>query len=262
METIIEISDYFNLNKIIESGQCFRAKHLTDDSFLFLSADKMLRIKQIDNKHYLANWDDYWKNYFDLASDYSKKIPQDDFLLKAFQFSKGIRILHQDPWEMLISFIISQRKSIPAIKTSIERICKNFGTSLSGDLYAFPTPEQLFKADFNVLKTCGLGYRIQYIQDTAKIIYTENINLNSWDKFSTEKLLEKLLKFNGVGPKVANCVALFAYGRGECVPIDTWINKIIQNKYNGQNIFGTYGKKAGIMQQYAFYYLIKHKHSF
>lgn len=160
---------------------------------------------------------------------------------------------------MLISFIISQRKSIPAIKTSIERICKNFGDEIKDGNYAFPTPEQLFRADFNMLKTCGLGYRINYITETAKTIYTENINLNKWGKLSTQELLQKLQTLSGVGPKVANCVALFAYSRTECAPVDTWIDKLIQSEYNGVNPFHTYGSNAGIMQQYAFYYVINHK---
>lgn len=178
---------------------------------------------------------------------------------KAIDFSKGIRILRQDPWETLISFIISQRKSIPAIKTSVERICANFGDYIVDDIYAFPTPEQLFKADFNILKKCGLGYRINYIMDVAKFIFAENIDLQKWDKFDTAMLLENLLSLSGVGPKVANCVALFAYGRTECAPVDTWIDKAIQLYYNGKNPFLQYGSDAGIMQQYVFYYMLNSK---
>ena len=110
----IKITDCFKLHKIVESGQCFRAWELEDGWFRFISADKILDIKQVSENEYLANWTKYWLRYFDLDRQYSAIMGKDKFMNRAVSFGKGIRILHQDPWEMLISFIISQRKSIPA----------------------------------------------------------------------------------------------------------------------------------------------------
>lgn len=255
----LEVKDYMNLQKIVDSGQCFRACKLNDGWFRFVSKDKVLKVKEVQPCVFEGNWNTYWENYFDLDTNYSKIKCFDKFTKKCFDFGKGIRILKQDPWETLMSFIISQRKSIPAIKTSIERICMNFGNEIEKGVFTFPTPKQVFKANFDVLKTCGLGYRIDYIMSVSKQVYVEKINLESFNNLDTVHLLKKLQEFDGVGPKVANCIALFAYGRSECVPVDTWINKAISRYYEGVNPFEKHSKNAGIMQQYIFYYMINHK---
>lgn len=258
--SILIIEDDFSLSKIVNSGQCFRAKELQDGWFQFISGSKVFRVKQVEHNGFLANWDKYWCRYFDLDSKYSDIKINDQFMKKSYEFGKGIRILRQDPWETIISFIISQRKSIPAIKTSIERLCKNFGNQIEDEIFAFPSPKQLFMANFSKLKECGLGYRINYVMDVARYIFTEDIDLEKWNSLDTEELISKLLSLKGVGPKVANCVALFAYGRKECAPIDTWIDKAIKLHYNGENPFVAYKDQAGLMQQYVFYYMIKTWH--
>ncbi|MCQ2914645.1 MAG: DNA-3-methyladenine glycosylase 2 family protein [Alphaproteobacteria bacterium] len=262
----IEIQDDIDLQKIANSGQCFRVKKFNDNSFRFICLDKILYIKQIDNTKYEIScsedeWNTFWYSYFNFDRNY-KKIrksvnTEDEFMYKAVEYGKGIRILRQDPFEMLITFIISQRKSIPAIKTSVEIICKKFGTLIKNDkeeIYTFPSVKQLSKANENNLLDCKLGYRLPYVLDAISSVNLDKINLENLKKFNDFDLIEELKKIYGVGNKVANCVSLFAYNRTASVPIDTWIQKIIDTIYNGENPFAKFGTNAGIMQQYAFFY--------
>ena len=204
-------------------------------------------------------WDLIWHDYFDLDTcylDIRNSIPKDDeYLLRAAALGRGIRILKQDYFEMLISFIISQRKSIPAIKKCIEMLCTEFGEALSGydDLYRFPTAQELCAASEDKLRSCGLGYRLPYVSKACERILHNEINLESLNNLPDEELVATLKTFYGVGDKVANCAALFAYHRTSLAPVDTWIKKIIDTKYSGINPFGNYGNYAGIMQQYMFY---------
>ena len=315
---IITITDDFDLKKIAESGQCFRVHDVGEGFFRFITGGEVLFIRKSGDtrEHVLPEtyevsctpkeWDEVWTPYFDLGRNYRSiraGIPEvDTYMKNAAVCGAGIRILKQDPWEMLISFIISQRKSIPAIKSSIEMICARFGRKIVGDtsdikstddsedmgssgldevLYAFPTAreiagkvlpesedgnlprEELFTALFeSELKDCKLGYRLRYICDAVcRAIYGE-IDLAGLCDFASEALLERLKEVNGVGDKVANCIALFSYGRCELAPVDTWIRKVIDSEYGGVNPFPGYGDVAGIMQQYIFYYALTHKQEF
>ena len=263
----INISDDFDPVKIIRSGQCFRPAVISDDTYRFISGEKILYIRSLDDNAYDLSCSEnefgYWKDYFDLDLDYKalrEKVPKDDaFLYKCAEHGKGLRILKQDKWEMLVSFIISQRKSIPAIRTSIEKLCLNFGERIkddkSGDraLYAFPTPEALAKASKEELDMCSLGYRSEYVMDAARLVAGGIINPNELDGYDNEKLFETLKTVKGVGDKVANCVMLFAYHRLSRAPVDTWIAKIIDKYYDGDDPFPSYGEYAGLMQQYMFF---------
>lgn len=249
-----------NFKKIVDSGQCFRAQTLScganrdniNETFRFISQDKILDIKQGEEIS-----DPFWCNYFDFDKDYGIDFQGDfaknDFINQVAEYSKGIRILKQDPFETLISFIISQRRSIPAIKTCVERICKRCGVEKQG-MYLFPTPEDLVNAD---ISDCGLGYRHDYVKNAAKLVAYGDINLEAFRKLSTQDLMYELTSIRGVGEKVANCVALFAYSRYECAPIDTWMKRAINTYFGGKNPF--VGENAGIAQQYVFYYMINHK---
>ncbi|MCM1088415.1 MAG: hypothetical protein NC419_09675 [Muribaculaceae bacterium] len=266
---VVKIFDDFNLQKIIESGQCFRCCK-TDSGFRFITGNHVLTIKQMDDFAYDADcsgaeWDNIWKNYFDLERDYKSirsSFSSFDFLGMAADEGNGIRILRQDPWETIVSFIISQRKSIPAIKTGIELLCRKYGNSMESNnetIYLFPSPEAIFSATEEELGSCGLGYRVPYVKDAAQKVYTGLVNLGDLEKLDNQALRESLKTIKGIGNKVADCVMLFAYGRTSSVPIDIWIKKIIQEKYNGENPFPLYDENAGILQQYAFYYIQKHK---
>lgn len=247
-----------DLKKTVDSGQIFRAYDKGNGLFEFFSADRRIVLDEKKDIRLQIAGDQYWTRYFDLDRDYEAvaapaKIIGDDFMTAACSAGEGIRILRQDPWEMLISFIISQRKSIPAIRTSVERLCTFFGKKMDG-YYSFPTPEELYKAENDRLSACGLGYRTEYVKDAAEKIYHNEIDLAACYEMDDDTLSEELKKIKGVGDKVANCIMLFAYSRFARVPVDTWVKKITEEDYNGSEPFSKYGENAGIMQQYAFYY--------
>ncbi len=267
----IAVNDDLDLDKIIDSGQCFRPHRTGCGTYRFISGSHLVDItdktlvsedkfkKGWDGVTVLSvsctkkEWDSYWHRYFDLDRNYRKirsSIPkEDDFLRSSARAGEGIRILCQDRFEMLISFIISQRKSIPAIRTCIEKI-----VALYGHEGFFPEPSGMLNATADELSSCGLGYRVSYIQKAVKRVALCEVDLEALDELSDEELFEELKSFAGVGDKVANCVELFAYHRTGRAPVDTWIKKVIEEKYNGHDPFPRYKENAGIMQQYMFYY--------
>jgi 8-oxoguanine DNA glycosylase len=260
-------SEYLDMRKIADSGQVFRFNKTDDGSYDLIANNKHLRIqKLIDNKDINTyeldcSEEDYnkiWKDYFDMDTDYSiytYDLDENDvYLQKACEYSKGIRILRQDKWEMLVSFIISQRKSIPAIKSSIEKMAVNLGEEIDDRIYAFPKPQEILSADDTVLESCGLGYRLPYIRAAARDVIENGVDLYDSDNLSDEELLDKLKEFKGVGVKVANCVLLFGYHRIGAFPIDVWVEKILNNHYDGTFPMERYKGYAGVLQQYMFFY--------
>ena len=262
------------MKKIAESGQIFRF-NVYDDEYSLVAGDKLLFIKEDDDGYILScsesEFEEFWIDYFDLRLDYSdfeKNIPPDDlFLINAAEYSYGIRILNQDKWEMLISFIISQRKSIPAIKSSIEKLARTYGKKIdmqvpdfiknidkNSEFFDFPTPEALADASLDDLNACSLGYRSPYIEASAKAVYRGDIDLEALSKLDDNELLAALMSLKGVGIKVANCVALFGYHRIAAFPIDVWIKRMIDEHYDGEFPLKRYDGYAGVIQQYIFYY--------
>ena len=265
---------YLDMKKIAESGQIFRF-NVYDDEYSLVAGDKLLFIKEDDDGYILScsesEFEEFWIDYFDLRLDYSdfeKNIPADDlFLINAATYSYGIRILNQDKWEMLISFIISQRKSIPAIKSSIEKLARTYGKKIdmkvpdfiknidkNSEFFAFPTPKALADASLDDLNSCSLGYRSPYIEASAKAVYRGDIDLEDLSKLDDNELLAALMSLKGVGIKVANCVALFGYHRIAAFPIDVWIKRMIDEHYDGEFPLKLYDGYAGVIQQYIFYY--------
>ena len=260
----IRIDDDFDLKKIVDSGQCFRPREVEAGLFRFIVRENILHMRERGDNLFEADcsaeeWERVWKNYFDLATNYAdirRDIetfaagkPYEKILRDATEFGKGIRILNQAPFEMLISFIISQRKNIPSIRSSVERICARFGRRV-GDINLFPRVEE-FTEDLTGL---GLAYRKDYIKDALQKILSGEIDLTALKNFSDEELVDELKKIKGVGDKVANCVALFAYHRVNRAPVDVWIKRAIDEDFNGENIFDEFGANAGILQQYVFYH--------
>lgn len=269
----IRISDDFDLKKIVDSGQCFRPKEITPGVFRFITGDNVLHISRRAEDLFAADcsadvWKSVWHNYFDLDTDYAgirrdvevfaAGKPYEQTLRAMTDFGKGIRILRQDPFEMLISFIISQRKNIPAIRSSIEKICERFGRQV-GDVYLFPRVEDMTGLDVEDLTGLGLAYRKEYILDALEHIANGAIDFEELGTFADNDFVEELKLINGVGDKIANCVALFAYHRVNRAPVDVWIKRAIDNDFGGKNIFSEFGANAGILQQYVFYYKRLHK---
>ena len=264
----IKIDDDFDLKKIVDSGQCFRPKEIETGLFRFIVGENILHISKRDENFFEADctaedWQNVWKNYFDLDTNYASirrdvetfaaGKPYEKILRDAANFGAGIRILKQEPFEMLISFIISQRKNIPAIRSSVERICAKFGRRI-GEVNLFPRLEEISSATLDDLTGLGLAYRKGYIKDALEKISSGEIDLTALKNLSDEELVEKLKTIRGVGDKVANCVALFAYHRVDRAPVDVWIKRAIDEDFHGENIFEVFGKNAGILQQYIFYH--------
>lgn len=268
----VKISDDFDLEKITYSGQCFRPRRLSNGRYLFVTGDKYLIIGEQEQGIYEIScseddWINVWTKYFDLETNYSdirKMVHSDDcFMIESAVESTGIRILRQNKWEMVISYIISQRKSIPAIRSSVEKICSRYGhviAEIEGEpLFSFPSAEEMRCATEEELAACGLGYRVSYILDAIHMVLSGQLQLDDMDCLEDDILFEELKKVRGIGDKVANCVLLFAYHRTGRAPVDTWILKVMNERYDGNNPFIAYGDVAGVMQQYVFYYVQNRK---
>ena len=267
MDDIIIRDMDFSPEAIAESGQCFRMGSSAEGVYELIAYGKKLQIDGEPGAFRLSctreEYEDLWKDYFDLSADYEvfrSIIREDDaFLKKAVSFGRGIRILRQEPWEMLISFIISQRKSVPAIRTAVEKLCEAFGEERSfqrrdGSMsiyHAFPTPDALNAADEGRLSSCGLGYRLPYVREAAERAACGE--LEGLEDLPTEELIDKLMSFKGVGVKVASCVALFGYHRLEVAPVDVWMHRVIDQVYDGR-LPEEYESYAGVIQQYLFNY--------
>ena len=263
----VPLQDDFDLQKIATSGQCFRATPLEDGAWRFLHRGHVLRL-QVREGGLLAqctpeDWDAIWRDYFDLERSYAdlrrRAAGKDPFLQRAMDFGAGLRVLRQDPWEMLVTFILSQRKNIPAIARCVETLAARYGEPLEQPaevLYAFPDAEAMRDASETDLHACGLGYRAPYVMDAIARVCDGRLDLSALRELEDTALLSALQETHGVGIKVASCVALFGYGRTACVPIDVWVERVIRERCGGRSPFEAFGQEAGILQQYAFYYQI------
>lgn len=261
----IQIEDDFHLEKIASSGQCFRVGRLDGGIYRFITGGEVIYLKKTEENTYeihcnKAAWENVWTDYFDLSRNYrnirSRIRGKNRFIDQAAKAGAGLRVLRQDPWEMLVTFIISQRKNIPAISKAVEGLCVRYGDEFVTDyehIHAFPTPGELCQAGEEGLRSCGLGYRAAYVQDAAQKVANGELNLSALTALGDEELFTELMKVHGVGKKVANCVCLFGYGRTSRVPVDVWIARAIEEECQGCDPFGDFGADAGIVQQYVFY---------
>lgn len=262
--------DNLDLGQIAASGQCFRMNYVGKGTYSIIAFGKYLEVSQSLNTLIFscdeAEYEEIWKEYFDIETDYaaikSNTDATDEFLQKSIQYGSGIRILKQDIWEILVTFIISQRKSIPSIKKCVETLCQKYGEQITGDGlnddtpiidYAFPTPEKIAELSIEELRACGLGYRDVYVAGAAQwFIEKYPIYQKQMGTYTIAKSL--LMGINGVGTKVSNCICLFALHQLEACPIDVWMQKIIDDNYKGIIPSWMVSDKAGVLQQYAFYY--------
>ncbi len=267
---------FFDLAKTADSGQAFRIKVIDGAHIELVAFGKYLQIAKTGKDTFAFSCTEkefkrIWTPYLDLGRDYKKIVKSidknDEYLLAAAKFGEGIRILKQDIFETVISYIISQRRSIPSITTSVERISKLCGKKipapkleepfvkpLEKEYYAFPTPAELNKLLFAELENTGVGYRAPYISRAAEDFNSGKLAPESLSKLSDEDLYKTLMSMFGVGTKVANCVMLFAFARTGRFPVDVWIQRIEDKYYNGHFNCSPYPETAGIMQQFMFYY--------
>ena len=211
-------------------------------------------VKHADNSHeFLCSADEYnaiWYDYFDLKTDYSdfaKLAVGDEYLTAAVKYGYGIRILRQDLWEMIISFVISQQNNIPRIKSLIRKLCEPYGER-------FPTQYELAEHSVEYFKNLGFGYRSEYLYRIAQDISSGRFDLDKLRNMQYPDAIRYLLKLHGVGIKVANCIALFGLYKTEAFPVDVWIQRIITRHYNGAFNYKKFGQYAGIIQQYMYFY--------
>lgn len=270
MQEIKYSSEFFNAKDTLECGQVFRFKEYKK-GYKLVSKDKCCYLyTEGDTTHVLSDDADYFYNYFDLGRDYSEIYSSvlsfnDEFLSKATNLGKGVRILKQDLEETAFSFIVSQNNNISRIKGILEKLATALGEKKYFDgeeYYSFPTAESLAKKDTPFYRELGLGYRDEYISRFAKSI-TSGLDLTSFNLLETEKLTKELLKIHGIGKKVADCITFFGYGRSDSFPVDTWIEKLYFENFNGKEkdrikiskeLVSKFGSLSGYVQQYVFYY--------
>ena len=286
---ITKASKLFNLRQIADSGQCFRMvpcdPNRSQTAYRVISGRHFLIVEQTGDEvtfHCPNDEFAFWEHYFDLKTDYDTYIraidPMDDYLSRAAAFGSGIRILNQDLWEMIITFIISQQKTIPAIRALVEALSEKYGTrnkippTVSGYYYAFPSPEELNRASLDDLLALKLGYRAKYIKRTCEDVCSGKLDLDRLMKLNYADSMEVLLSCYGIGVKVANCICLFGLHHIGAFPVDTWIKKILLREYAPKSHctghvpetrlcealiaenFSKYPGFAGVLQQYIFFY--------
>ena len=246
----------FNIKQILECGQCFRWQRVTDTDYIVVSNRRVIEIIQEDDEVIIhnTNMNDFkniWENYFDLNTEYEplkEELSKDELLKQAIEFGYGIRLLNQDPFEMVISFIISARNSIPSIMKTIKKISEKFGDKIEykGEIYyAFPTPEQLKNATLEDIQETGASFRSKYIIDTIYNInmaleakksgnLTDELKMYDLDyimSLPTDECHVALQAFKGVGAKVADCIMLFSMGKKSAFPVDVWIKRAMIHFY-------------------------------
>lgn len=277
---IIKNCKSFGLKDIFECGQCFRWNKQEDGSYTGVFGRNVLNVKSKNNQIIISGicQEDIEKvcmDYFDLNRNYeeikSKLSKVDNYMQESIKYGAGIRILNQDLWEMIISFIISANNNIPRIKKIIEKMSKEYGTEIefrNQTYYTFPTTEQLSRANIQDLRKLGLGFRDKYIYETTKIIKEGKIDLVELQEKDTTSARKELLTLAGVGPKVADCILLFStLKRFDVFPIDVWVRRVINDLYIHNEVEEKVSKKEikklakekfgdleGIAQQYLFYW--------
>ncbi len=265
---VLEITDDFDLDRIADSGQCFRWERLADGSYRILHGELCLYMERRGETAYSlscgeAEFESVWRGYFDLAEDYSAirgriDPARDPFLQTAAEQEKGIRILRQGAWEMLITFIISQNRNIPAIRRSVELLCEMSGeekTDCRGRPYhAFPTADAVAALSEAQLRDCRLGYRCRFVHEAAAAVAGGKLDPDRLRDLPGEEACRTLMELSGVGIKVASCISLFGLHDLDAFPRDVWIKRILENEYPEGYPLERYAPYNGVYQQYMFAY--------
>ncbi|NME83133.1 DNA-3-methyladenine glycosylase 2 family protein [Clostridium sp. SM-530-WT-3G] len=292
---VIEGVKNFKLKQTFECGQCFRFHKISDTNYITVAFERVIELKEEGDNIiiYNSNEDDVrniWIKYFDLERNYSEikeELAKDDLLKNSVEFGPGIRILNQDPFEILISFIVSARNSIPSIMKTINKISAKWGRKIEykGETYyAFPTVEQIKDASLEEIQETGASFRSKYIVDTIGNVYKsikvnesgseeekeeyKKYDLDYIKSLSDDECHKALQEFKGVGAKVADCIMLFSMEKYSAFPVDVWVKRAMIYFYGAEDaslnkirIFARnkFGKLSGFAQQYLFYYARENK---
>lgn len=291
---IIEGVKNFKLKHILECGQIFRFEEIEENDFIVIAFGKLIEVKEEGNNVIIYNTNEeefnrIWLNYFDLHRDYSdikEELSKDVLLKQSIEFGYGVRVLNQDPFEMLLSFIISARNNIPSIKKTVNKISAKWGKEINYKnkvYYAFPSIYEIKDAALEEIQETGASFRSKYLIDTIKNVYNsvkdENLKLNEENSYikynldyikrlSDDECHDALQEFKGVGSKVADCIMLFSMEKTSSFPVDVWVKRAMIHFYGAEDsslnkirIFGRnkFGKLSGFAQQYLFYYARENK---
>ncbi len=258
--SIILKNDCFDLKQTFLCGQCFRWKETDNGAFTGIAYGRRLTLEQLADGISVSGIGEdelpLWRRYFDLDTDYSayiKRFSADKTLKEACRLSPGIRILRQEPFETLISFIISQNNNIPRISGIIDRLCEHFGEKIDGG-FAFPTAKRLNGVTSDDLSPLRAGFRARYIADAVEKVNSGAVNFDEIDALPLDKARERLKAIVGVGDKVADCVLLFAFHKLDAFPKDVWVKRLMAEFYPNGLPICTKGAE-GVAQQYLFDYV-------
>lgn len=269
----IKINKAFKLDDTVTCGQIFRFYKQDDSSYDIILKDRVINVYMEDN--YLCvssnneeNLEKIVTNYFDLDNNYDeineylKK--QDSKLYDAIKFSEGLMMIKQDPFETIIEYIISANNGVPQIANALNNIAYKYGKKVNfnnKEYYLFPQYKDLKDVRIDDLRKCKVGFRDKYLKAIIDKLNNNEIDIDEYFVLNTKDALDKLMQNNGIGPKVASCILLFAYQKYDVFPIDTWVKKVMKNDYGiigEKNIrdfaIKTYGKYSGIAIQYLFNY--------
>lgn len=274
-QIIVQDMKDFNLSHIFDCGQCFRWNSEEDGSYTGVVKGKVINVEQDGSTVVFnnVNKDDYEniiKEYFDLITDYTKiknSLNTDEIMAEAIKFGDGIRILNQDEWETMISFMISANNRIPMIKKVIENLSGKFGEFICNyrgrDYYSFPTAEKLSAADVEEIQECKAGFRSPRLKEAATRFLEERDIIYNLKNTSYDDGLTYLKTYKGIGDKVANCILLFSMRQFDTFPVDVWVRRVMQTLYVDKDTKDAdirkfaekkFGKLSGYAQQYLFYY--------
>ncbi len=256
--------DDFSAKKIFECGQCFRWNENPDGSYTGVALGRAARVREDGDSVYItctkAEFESVWRDYFDFGANYTerrRRCAVDDYMLAASEYGKGIRLLNQDRWETLCSFIISQCNNIPRIKKIVETLSGLYGERIEfegGEYRSFPSAERVASLSERDLDPLRCGYRAPYILNAAREVAEGRLNLEELSRKEYPEAKRRLMELPGIGEKVANCVVLFSLRMPRAFPIDVWIKKALSEHYPGGFDPSVFGDDAGLAQQYMFYY--------
>jgi len=261
---LVGVSD-FDLNKTFECGQCFRWNADEHGVYTGVAHGRAARLRRMGDSVFISgtieDFETIWRWYFDLNRDYEKirrHLCIDDFMVRATEFGEGIRLLRQDKWEVLCSFIVSQNNNIPRIRSIIDTLCREFGDVIEFEdeqLFAFPSASTLAKLDAEDLAPLRCGYRAEYIIRAAKMVADGSIDLDALAQSTPAAARATLKTLHGVGDKVADCVVLFGLHMLDAFPLDVWMKRAVAEHYGPVFVSKIFSPYAGIAQQYIFHYM-------
>lgn len=277
MEKYVEIKNIgadFTPKHVFECGQCFRFEKEKDESYTIVAKNKVINVSKSGDDIILKNTtdeelSDIWYDYFDLDTDYNKikkTLSADKHLKLSTAFGNGIRILNQDLWECIISFIISANNNIPRIQGIVNRLCERYGEKITykdNTYYTFPSVDKLNEIQKEDLGFLRAGYRDAYLIDAINKVSKAEVILENFKNYNTQEAKDELLKIKGVGNKVADCILLFGDRRRETFPVDVWVKRSVSELYKdevGELSIHDFARNkfsdlAGYAQQYLFYYM-------